>query len=39
VARTIADLRRPDEPLDAAITDEDVARAAALRRLPGLDGE
>jgi magnesium chelatase family protein len=39
VARTIADLRRPDEPLEAAITDEDVARAAALRRLPGLDGE
>jgi magnesium chelatase family protein len=36
VARTIADLRRPDDPPDAAIEASDVAEAAGLRRLPDL---
>jgi len=34
VARTIADLREPDGPLDGVIGEEDLARAAALRCLP-----
>ena len=34
LARTIADLTRPAAALDAPIEDEDIARAALLRRLP-----
>ena len=34
LARTVADLTRPDAPEDAPIEDEDVARAAQLRRSP-----
>ena len=39
VARTVADLARPDAPLHAPIEDRDLAQAAQLRRLPSLDGE
>ena len=39
VARTIADLFRPDAPLLEPIDDSDVSRASSLRRLPGLDAE
>jgi magnesium chelatase family protein len=34
VARTIGDLRRPEDGLDTPIRTEDVAEAAQLRRLP-----
>lgn len=33
VARTIGDLRRPDDPVDAPLTVSDVAEAAHLRRM------
>lgn len=36
VARTIADLRRPDSTLDDPIQASDIAEAAHLRRLPDL---
>jgi len=34
VARTVADLRRPDAPIDEVIGDQDLAEAAQLRRRP-----